>query len=452
VSRASCYCVVGGGISGLSAAYRLRVVAGPQARIVIFDPADRLGGILRTIRLAGRPIDVGAEAFVARRPEVPALLAELGMVDAQVDTTGVRPLIYAGGGLHPLPEGTANGIPTRAESLTGLVDDAALAYAAAEPARPLTWTPGADPAVGDIVGDRFGVDVVARSVDPLLAGVYAGSAATIGLRSAAPGVAAALDRGAHSLTEAAGEALPSPAAGPVFRAVGGGYQVLVDELLQRSGADWVPAAVTSLRRESGGWHLLDAHGDSWHADAVVVAVPAPRAATLLGEPAPAAAAAAARIRVASSVVVALAVPADTPLPDRSGVLVASGETLHAKAITLSSRKWGGDGPQLLRLSFGRFGDEVARAAGDGQLRTWAVEDLATVFGVTVDPIEFHVRRWIDAMPQYGPGHGQLVARIRANLPDTLAVAGNYLDGIGVPACIASGTAAAASLATSAVAR
>ena len=452
-SREYRYCVVGGGISGLSAAYRLRVVAGAAARIAVFDPADRPGGILHTIRLAGQPIDVGAEAFVARRPEVPALLAELGMADMQVDTTGVRPLVYAGGDLHPLPAGTVTGIPARAESLTGLVDDAAVTYVANEPTRPLTWAAGADPPVAEVVGDRFGPDVVARSVDPLLAGVYAGSAATIGLRSAAPGVAAALDRGAKSLTEAVREALPAPAAGPVFRAVGGGYQLLVDELLRRSRAEWFRAAVTTLRRESGAWALTDDHDNSWRADAVVVAVPAPRLASLLADCAPAAAAAAAEILVASSVVVALAVPPDTPLPERSGVLVASGEPVHAKAITLSSRKWGaGDGPQLLRLSFGRFGDDVARTGGDEQLRNWAVEDLVSVFGVTVDPVEFHVQRWIDAMPQYGPGHRGLVAQIRADLPETVVLAGNYLDGIGVPACVASGTAAAASLVTSPVAR
>lgn len=428
-------------------------MAGEGARITLFDPADRLGGVLRTIRLAGQPIDVGAEAFVARRPEVPALLAELGMAKTQRDTTGVRPLIYAQTLLHPLPAGTVNGIPTTAESLTGLVDDATVAFVASEPNRPLTWTAGADPAVADVVADRFGVDVVARSVDPLLAGVYAGSAATIGLRSAAPGVAAALDRGAHSLTEAARATLPPPTAGPVFRAVSGGYQVLVDELLRRSGADWVPTAITSLHRESGGWLVLDDGGRGWHADAVVVAVPAPGVASLLGDCAPLAAAAARRIPLASSVVVALAVPTDTPLPDRSGVLVASGEALRAKAITLSSRKWGGGhGPQLLRLSFGRFGDDVARAVSDEQLLAWAVEDLGNVFGLAVDPIEGHVQRWIDAMPQYGPGHGRLVEEIRASLPGALALAGNYLDGIGVPACIASGTAAAASLATPTVAR
>src|SRR6185503_13229303 len=89
------YAVVGGGISGLVAAYRLRVAAGPDATITVFDPADRLGGVLRTERIGGQPMDVGAEAFIVRRPEVPALLAELGLAGRQIGTTGARPLIYS---------------------------------------------------------------------------------------------------------------------------------------------------------------------------------------------------------------------------------------------------------------------------------------------------------------------------------------------------------------------
>ena len=187
----------------------------------------------------------------------------------------------------------------------------------------------------------------------------------------------------------------------------------------------------------------DDTGAGWHADAVVLAVPAPRLARLVQHVAPRTAVAASRIESASSVVVALAVPADTPFPQTSGVLVASGEPLHAKAITLSSRKWGARGDtQLLRLSFGRFGDDLASRATDDELLAWAVDDLAAVFGLTVDPVDARVQRWIDAMPQYGPGHADLVAEVRAGLPPTLAVAGSYLDGIGVPACIgAAGRAA-----------
>ncbi|MGH3675128.1 MAG: protoporphyrinogen oxidase, partial [Mycobacterium sp.] len=168
------------------------------------------------------------------------------------------------------------------------------------------------------------------------------------------------------------------------------------------------------------------------------------------------AAAARRIAVASTALVALALPGGTPLPENSGVLVAGRERLHAKAITLTSRKWGRRGNvELVRLSFGRYGDATenwARSVGDDDLLSWAAEDLAAVFGTTNEPVDCRVHRWIDAMPQYGPGHGELVAELRAGLPASLAVAGGYLDGIGVPACIAAATRAAASLVTTRVAR
>ena len=120
--------------------------------------------------------------------------------------------------------------------------------------------------------------------------------------------------------------------------------------------------------------------------------------------------------------------------------------MHTKAITLSTRKWGPRGNvELLRLSFGRFGDTIARDSSDDTLLAWSLEDLSTVFGIAVDPVDMVVHRWLDAMPQYGPGHAALVAEIRAGLPAGLAVAGSYLDGIGVPACVAAAGRAVESL-------
>lgn len=449
----STYCVVGGGISGLTAAYRLRVAAGPDASITLFDPADRLGGVLRTETVGGMSMDVGAEAFITRRPEVPALLAELGLTGRQVASAGARPLIYSQGRLHPLPTGTLQGIPAHAESVAGLVDPQTVAQIADEDRRDFSWRPGADPPVADLVGDRFGAQVVTRSVEPLLTGVYAGSAATIGVRSALPGLAAALDRGARSLTEAVRNALPPPQPGPVFGALDGGYTVLIEELARRAGMRWAQVGINEMVRSAHGWELIDDEGEHWTADAVVLAVPAPRLAPLVEPVAPRSAAAARRIGVASTALVALALPGGTPLPDQSGVLVATGEPLHTKAITLTSRKWGRRGNvELVRLSYGRFGDNLARSIGDDELLNWSLEDLQNVFGIAADPVDHRVQRWIDAMPQYGPGHGELVAELRAGLPPTLAVAGGYLDGIGVPACVGSATKAAAKLTTSGVAR
>jgi oxygen-dependent protoporphyrinogen oxidase len=444
----STYCVVGGGISGLTAAYRLRAALGGDANITLFDPADRLGGVLRTERVGGVPMDVGAEAFLARRPEVPALLAELGLAERRLHTTGARPLVYSQAQLHQLPTATLSGIPSSPAPLIGLVDDATITQIGTEPARPLSWHPGSDPTVAELVADRFGEQVVARSVDPLLAGVYAGSAASIGLRSAAPTLAAALDRGAPNVTGAVRAALPVVTGGPVFGAVAGGYGVLVDELVRRSRLRWVQAAVTEIEP---GWVLRDDTGAHWRADAVILAVPAAKLTGLVDGIAPRTAAAAGRIASASSAVVALAV--GTAFPEQSGVLIATGERLRAKAITLSSRKWGSSRDvELVRLSFGRFGDDLASSASNDELLAWAIQDLATVFGVTVRPVDTCVWRWPDAMPQYGPGHGKLVGELRAGLPPGLAAAGSYLDGIGVPACIAAAGRAVSELLTASVAR
>jgi oxygen-dependent protoporphyrinogen oxidase len=234
--------------------------------------------------------------------------------------------------------------------------------------------------------------------------------------------------------------------GSVFGAIAGGYRILVDELVRQSRVDWTRSAVVSLQHEEGGWMLRDRTGASWRSDGVVIAVPAHRLPDLLATAAPGSAAAARRIPAASIAVMALAVPGDPRLPEQPGVLMASGEPLHAKAITLSSRKWGRRGElEHLRLSFGGFGDDVARIAGDDELLSWATDDVATVFGLRVSPVAVHVQRWIDATPQYLPGHAALVGELRAGLPESLAVAGNYLDGNGVADCIASGNAAAASL-------
>ncbi|MFV1363610.1 FAD-dependent oxidoreductase, partial [Mycolicibacterium elephantis] len=232
-----------------------------------------------------------------------------------------------------------------------------------------------------------------------------------------------------------------------------GYAVLLDELVRRANVHWLQVGVEGVNRSPHGWEVVDDEGTRHHADAVVLAVPAPRLAHLVAEVAPRTAAAARRIAVASTAIVALALPGGTPLPQHSGVLVASGERLRAKAVTLSTRKWGPRGNvELVRLSYGRFGDELARSVGDEELLEWSTLDLHTLFGIRVDPVDHHVQRWIDAIPQYGPGHLDLIADLRAGLPPGLAVAGGYLDGIGVPACVAAATRAAASLLTPRVAR
>jgi oxygen-dependent protoporphyrinogen oxidase len=465
--------VVGGGVSGLAAAHRLRALL-PTATVTVLEQRDRLGGVLRTVDLAGVPVDVGAEAFLARRPEVPALLDELGLRGELVHPGRAAATVRAAGATVPLPPGTLLGVPTGAARLDGVLSPAGLARVAAERDRPLRWTPGADVSLGGLLRERFGDEPADRLADPLLGGVYAGRVDALGLRATLPALAAALDAGAPSLTAAADRAVaassashpgefrvppgrvahPTPASppAPVFGALRHGYATLVDALA--AGADVrLSTTVRSVERRADGWRLHLGPGQgALDVDAVVLAVPAPAVARLLADVTPAAARAAGAIELASSVVIALAYrEADAAtLPATSGVLVAADEPLSIKAATHSARKWphlapsATDGLVRLRVSLGRFGEAATLQVDDAELVARARADLAALGGITAAPVAVHVQRWGGGLPQYAVGHLDRVRAIEdavAALPG-LAVAGAALHGVGVPACVGTARAAA----------
>jgi oxygen-dependent protoporphyrinogen oxidase len=455
--------IVGGGISGLAAAHRLRTLLGPAAEIVVLEQRDRTGGVLHTVELARMPFDVGAEAFLARRPEVPALLNELGLAAEIVHPTGASPSIRAGGRTVGLPAGTMMGVPTSHARLDDVLSPAGLAAVAAEPDRPLAWDPGTDVSLGGLLRERFGPEIPERLTDPLLGGVYAGRVDALGLRATVPALAAALDAGAPSLTAAATSATPPPASrdvrapGPVFGGIRGGYRALLDALESASAATVrFGTTVRSLQRREAGWRLVlgpTTEPEALDVDAVVLAVPAPAARKLLADVVPDAAAAAGEVELASSVVVALAYQASdaSTLPATSGVLIAADEPLSIKAATHSSNKWahlGADGLVRLRVSTGRFGEAATLQVDDDELVDRARADLATLHGITASPIDAVVQRWGGGLPQYAVGHLDRVRRIEsavAGVPG-LAVVGSALHGVGVPACVATARAAAETLA------
>jgi oxygen-dependent protoporphyrinogen oxidase len=486
--------VVGGGISGLAAAHRLRTLL-PSAAVTVLEQRDRLGGVLRTVDLAGAPFDVGAEAFLARRPEVPALLDELGLRDEVVHPGGAAPTVRAGGVTVALPPGTLLGVPTSAARLSGVLSPAAVTQVAAERDRPLRWRRGGDVALGGLLRERFGDELADRLADPLLGGVYAGRVDALGLRATLPALAAALDGGAPSLTVAADRASAPPPASrqesvresagigarvahpvrandrtgpapgsdrppPVFGALRGGYRTLIDALAVAADVR-LSTTVRALERRPQGWRLVLGPAQGvLDVDAVVLAVPAPAVARLLAELAPDAARAAGGIELASSVVVSLAYrEADADLPPTSGVLVAAGEPMSIKAATHSSRKWphlapsATDGLVRLRTSLGRFGEAAALQVDDSELVRRAGADLAALAGITAPPVAVHVQRWGGGLPQYAVGHDDRVRALEdavAGLPG-LTVAGAALHGVGVPACVGTARAAAERVARQAAA-
>jgi oxygen-dependent protoporphyrinogen oxidase len=444
--------VIGAGVAGLAAAHRLLERG---ARVTVLEESDRVGGKLLPGEIAGARVDLGAESMLARRPEAVALAREVGLTDRLQAPATATASIWTRGALRPMPKGHVMGVPGTASALSGVLSDEGLARIEREADLPRTEV-GDDAAVGEYVAARMGREVVDRLVEPLLGGVYAGDAYRISMRSAVPQLFQAAQTH-DSLTEAVREIQSRAAAaqqtGPVFMGIEGGVGTLplavAESVRARGGEIATGAPVTELRREPDtGWRVV-AGGRSLQADAVVVAVPAPAAATLLRAEAPEAAAELAAVEYASMALVTLAYHrGDVSLPEGSGFLVPPVDGRTIKASTFASQKWGwiaGENPDLLvlRTSVGRYGETEILHREDADLVDVSRQDLREATGLDATPVETRVTRWNDGLPQYPVGHHARVARIRehvAKLPG-LAVCGAQYDGVGIPACIASAYAA-----------
>ncbi|HEX8080616.1 MAG TPA: protoporphyrinogen oxidase [Jatrophihabitans sp.] len=446
--------VIGGGVAGLSAAAEISR-ARPDVEVVLLEGADRVGGKLRRVQVAGAWVDVGAEAMLARRPEGVRAAMAAGLGPELISPLSTSALLRSRGANHSLPARTLIGVPSDVAAVraSGVLSAQALARIENEPAGGPYPPLAGDVSVGDLVGERFGTEVVDRLVDPLLGGVYAGQARQLSLQAALPVLADRLMTGGGSLLEAAAAAVGPPVAGPVFASVAGGLARLTERLAATGGFEVrTSTPVRELRRTATGFELaLGSVPDGrWlAADAVVVATPAGKAGTLLARLAPVAAAELDSIRTASMVIVTLAFAgqgfrAAAALPAGSGVLVPAVEGLAVKAVTFSSQKWPGVGAEsgvtLLRASLGRAGEEEVLQRTDAELVALVRRELAEITGVTAQPVDSHVQRWGGALPQYAVGHLQRVARIRADVHRVpgLAVCGASYDGVGIPACVGSG--------------
>ncbi len=474
--------IVGGGISGLAAAFFLRDEA---VRVTVLEGSPRLGGKLSVSEIAGVAVDEGAEALLVTRPEGTRLIADAGLADQRVTPGTTSSAIWTLGALRPLPRRQFMGVPSDLAELatSGVVSAEGAARASQDLELPPTPRDG-DVAVARYVAARLGEEVVDRLVDPLLGGVYAGRSAELSFDATLPALAAA-SRRHRSLAEAARSLLPPPvpdpgptpagdrnespgagtrAGGSVFTTLSGGLGTLPAFLAKASGA---AVRTASMARELApaemGWRLTlgsAAAPEQVDADAVILAIPARPAGRLLaGVPgASAAAGALGEISYASMAIITLAYPRSAfPAPGlsssgRSGYLVPAVDGRAVKAVTFSTVKWphlaaavpGAEPLEVVRCSVGRIGEEALLQWSDDELAALAAAELAAATGVRGAPVATRVTRWGGALPQYTVGHLDRVARIRAAVAAQpgLAVCGAAYDGIGIPACVATARAAA----------
>lgn len=442
--------VVGGGISGLAAAW-FGAAAGYD--VTLFEASPRVGGKLRTAEVAGCTVDVGAEALLTARPEGTDLIDALGLSGERIAPITTSAQVRAGGRNWPLPAKTMFGIPASLEAVraSGVLSAAGLAAVAAEPGRPPMAPLTEDVSVGAMVRARLGDEIVDRLVEPLLGGVYAGRADALSLRATMSALAARLEAGGSLVAAAQAVTDVGPRGlgrGSVFTSLSGGLARLA-ATLATSGRFDVRTGVTvrELRRTPNGFALecgVAATGELIATDAVIVAVPAAKAARLLQAVAAPAASELAGIESASMAIVTFGFRAVTP-PSGSGLLVGAGERLATKAVTLSTQKWpleAGD-LTLLRASVGRIGESQALRLDDADLTALVRRELRPLLGIDAEPIDSLVTRWGGGLPQYAVGHVERIARARAAVGQVpgLAVCGAAYDGVGIPACIGSARAA-----------
>ncbi|MEU6054739.1 protoporphyrinogen oxidase [Streptomyces xanthochromogenes] len=444
--------IVGGGISGLAAAWQLR----GRAEVTVLESGPRVGGKLRTGTLAGVAVDEGAESVMALRPEAVDLAEAVGLGRALADPAPAPVTVWTRGALRPMPAGHVLGIPSDPAALadTGLLSEEGLARLHQEPSRP-TAPVTEDVAVSAYLAERIGREAVDRLVEPLLGGVYAGSTDALSLRSAMPGIAGIAERGGPLLPALHGRPRPT---GSFVRGVEGGTGRLPLAVARASGARVLTGTtVRALERTpSGTWRVQAATADGpllLSADAVILAVPAFAAAALLRPHAPVAHTDLAAIPYASTAVVTMAFARDRAglggLPSGNGFLVPPVDGHTVKAATFLSNKWRWQADAaphlfLLRASIGRAGEEHLLDRPDRHLVRTALNDLHHAAGPIGEPLAARVSRWERGLPQYTVGHAARLARIRediARLPG-LEVCGAAYEGVGIAACVATGYAAA----------
>ena len=456
--------VVGGGISGLAAAWRLSRLR-HDVEITVLESAACVGGKLRVSEIEGVSLDAGAESMLSVRPEGVGLIREIGLGDDLVVPEDATPRLLIDDRLLPLPAGLVMGVPTDLTALarSGVLSAQALARLPLDhvmPGRDM----GDDVSFGDYVARRLGIEVVDRLVSPLLLGVYADNAVNVSMRAAAPRLFEAA-RKERSLLAAARRVRGSGTGdrSSVFAGIRGGVGRLPIVLAERLRATGVTVhtetTVRELRRAAQGWELVvgsAAEPAIVRADAVVIATPAPSAYKLLRGHSVQAEAELSEIETTSVAVVTLLYrEEDLPggdLPEGSGYLVPPSAGRSVKAATFAAHKWGWIDDQTaprglvpVRCSLGHAGDVEVLQRDDAELTRLATDDLAFVNRLgRARPVASSVTRWGGGLPRYRPGHvarAELIVDAVQQVPG-LTVCGATYDGVGIPACIARADASA----------
>lgn len=451
--------VVGGGVTGLTAAHRILAAAGGRAEVTLLESSSHLGGNVKTVREGGLVLDGGPDAFIIQKRAAADLCRELGLGPRLIETLEQNRRVYIGQGrdLHLLPEGVVLTVPTRILPLarTHLFSWPGKLRMGLDLLRPPRKS-GADESIASFVRRRLGSEALERLAEPLMGGIYAGDCEKLSIQATFPQLPE-LEAKYGSLVRGILATRPKPVPGAppasAFYALKGGMIELIDTLAasvrERGGEIMTDVAVKNVGRgTTPGARLRVVAEDragadlSLDADHVILAAPAHAAAKVVEELSPAAARELGAIPYISTATMLLTFDrADVPhAMDAVGIVLPRSAGRRLVAVTFVTSKWESRAPEgtaVIRVFFGGYRREADASLPESELVRIAREELKGLLGITAEPRTTHVFRHIRSSAQPLVGHKERLGRIRRAVSDVpgLHAGGAAYDGVGLPDCV-----------------
>lgn len=451
--------IIGGGLTGLSAAYYLQRdirAKNLDIELVLIDKAAKVGGKISSLKRDGYVIELGPDSFLERKTIMADLAKEIGMGDELVHNATGKAYILHHDKLHDIPKGSYMGIPTDWNEF--MKSDLVSFGGKMRAARDFVMTKsesGKDQSMGSFFRRRLGKQVFENLIDPLLSGVYGGDLDHMSLMATYPQFYdveqkyGSLIRGFKRQTKSQQAEAKLPGQFKknqgIFLSFKNGMESFTDGLeAQLTDVDiWRTRTVESIEKMEKYKLNLD-NGEYIIADSLIVATEHQVVAKMfdhydflkpLG-----------KIPSTSVATVALAFPKSAVKKDMDGTgfLVTKNSPYTIKACTWRHKKWEYSAPEdkvLLRCFVGRPEQPDVLKLSDEEMIAACLSDLTKIMDIDGEPEFAEVTRLMNSMPQYLVGHKERLAETRAKLTEELPgvyLAGMSYDGVGMPDSIQSG--------------
>ncbi|NIK12640.1 protoporphyrinogen oxidase [Alkalibacillus almallahensis] len=438
--------IIGGGITGLTAAYYLQK-NNVEADITLFEASDQLGGKISTIERDGFTIERGPDSFLERKKTAKTLAQDLGLGDRLIRSATGKAFILSQDELHPMPAGAVMGVPTDMKTFmqSTLFSASGKLNALKDFVTSRTEVDG-DISVGHFFRRRLGDQVVDRLIHPLISGIYAGNIDNLSLQATFPHFLQT-EQKYGSLIRGLQKTTPSQQTSGkkqgMFLTLDGGLQTLVNGLADALECDVRTSSPIERVSRQDGRYMIDIEGeeDSFEADYVIATTPHEVTAQMFSDVSFMDDFQQTKNTSVANVAIAFDEESVKNLPDGTGFVVSRKEGYRITACTWTHKKWPHTTPEgsvLLRAYVGKPGDEEVLELSDDEIADLVIEDLKKIMTIEGEP-RFHiVTRWYNAMPQYTVGHLDRVKKLETHLENELPgvfVIGNTYRGVGLPDCM-----------------